>query len=192
MASPLSLFELILLAAALAMDAMAVALASAAAGHAECPKARFRLIFHFGLFQGMMPMLGWALGQRVIGWMEAVDHWIAFGLLAFIAWRMIQAGRSGGGESMDRDPSKGMRLVMLSTATSIDALAVGFSLSALRVGVLLPSVVIGLTTSILCLVAILFGRRLGEHFGDRAQIGGGLMLLLIAARILVDHLFLQG
>ena len=93
---------------------------------------------------------------------------------------------------MEQDPSKGMRLVMLSTATSIDALAVGFSLSALGVGVILPSFVIGLTTALLCLVAILFGRRLGEHFGGRAQIAGGIMLLLVAARILVDHLILQG
>lgn len=184
----MSALEILALAVALAMDAFAVSLAAAAVGFAEGGRARFRLAFHFGLFQGLMPVLGWALGRTVVAQIEAVDHWIAFGLLAFIAWRMIRAGLNPDDETMHRDPSRGLTLVLLSTATSIDALAVGLSLAALQVEVILPSLVIGVVTSALCLVAIVGGRRLGRKLGDRAQILGGCLLLLIALKILVEHL----
>lgn len=184
----MSALEILALAIALAMDAFAVSLAAAAVGFAEGGRARFRLAFHFGLFQGLMPVLGWALGRTVAARIAAVDHWIAFGLLAFIAWRMIRAGWDPDGETLRRDPSRGMTLVMLSTATSIDALAVGLSLSALQIDVILPSLVIGVVTAALCLVAILGGRRLGRRLGDRAQIAGGVLLLLVALKILIEHL----
>ena len=117
------------------MDACAVTLGCAASGAARGPRAAFRLSFHFGLFQFIMPVLGWAVGTELARLVSNWDHWIAFGLLAFVGLRMIHSGLHPNVQTALHDPSRGLRLMMLSVATSIDALAVGLSLAMLRVNI---------------------------------------------------------
>lgn len=176
--------EIVLIAVGLAMDAFAVSLAAGGSGRARGPRAAFRLSFHFGLFQAMMPVLGWYAGSRVAPFIASVDHWIAFLLLGFVGYRMIRPEPEGS-SSAGRDPSRGVTLVALSVATSIDALAVGFSLAMLNVAIWTPSIVIGVITAALSLVGLALGGRLGRSFGRRMEIAGGILLILIGLRILV-------
>lgn len=181
--------EIVVIAVGLAMDAFAVSIAAAAAGKANSRRAVFRLSFHFGLFQFLMPVLGWFLGSRVAVYIEAVDHWVAFGLLAFVGVRMIRSGLDPDGESYNQnDPSRGFALITLSVATSIDAMAVGLSLAVLNVSIWYPSAVIGVVTSCLSVVGIRIGNRIGGAFGKRMEILGGALLILIGVKVLVEHL----
>lgn len=181
-------FDIIVIALGLAMDAAAVSLAAAAAGFAKDGRAIFRLAFHFGLFQFMMPVVGWFLGVGFVSYLKAVDHWIAFFLLIFVGGRMILSGLDSSQASMQKDPSRGMTMVMLSIATSIDALAIGLSLAMLEVSIWYPSGMIGLITGAVSLLAIFIGKRLGALFGKRMEIMGGLILIFIGSRILYGEL----
>ena len=181
-------FEIIIIAIGLAMDASAVCLAAAAAGFAKDARAKFRLSFHFGLFQFLMPVLGWFLGISFVSHFKAFDHWIAFFLLAFVGIRMIREGMDKSSAIQKKDPSRGMTMVMLSVATSIDALAVGLSLAMLDVNIWYPSIMIGVITTAMSLLAIKAGAKLGMMFGKRMEIFGGLILILIGCRILFSHL----
>ncbi len=184
----MSLVETILLALALSFDASAVALAATAAGWVNDRRAVFRLAFHFGLFQFLMPVVGWVAGTQVQPYIAPVDHWVAFGLLAFVGVRMMKAARSHSSVEEFTDPSRGWMLVTLATATSIDALAVGLGLAALRVSVWYPSVIIGLVTMVMSTLAIFGGRRAGRWLGARAQFAGGLALIAIGVRIVFAHM----
>ena len=135
-----------------------------------------------------MPVLGWFLGISFVSYFRAFDHWIAFLLLAFVGIRMISEGMDKTSETQKKDPSKGMTMVMLSVATSIDALAVGLSLAVLDVSIWYPSIMIGVITTGMSLVAIKIGVKLGVVFGKRMEIFGGLILLIIGGRILFSHL----
>ncbi len=184
----MTIFEVSIIAVGLAMDASAVCLAAAAAGFAKDARAKFRLSFHFGLFQFLMPVLGWFLGIGFASHFKAFDHWIAFFLLLFVGSRMIWEGIQKTSTIQKKDPSKGMTMVMLSVATSIDALAVGLSFAMLDVNILYPSVMIGVITSGLSLISIKIGTKLGKMFGKRMEVFGGLVLILIGFRILISHL----
>ncbi|MEW6741837.1 MAG: manganese efflux pump MntP family protein [Planctomycetota bacterium] len=183
----MSFVEIALIAVGLAMDASAVSLAVSAAGLVHGPRATFRLSFHFGLFQFLMPVAGWWLGTTVASYVGKVDHWIAFALLAFIGVRMLRAGATGGTE-LHGDPSRGVLLVMLSLATSIDALAVGLSLALIHVAIWYPSAIISIITGGLSLAGLFLGKRLSARFGKRMEVLGGLILVGIGVRILVGHL----
>ncbi len=180
--------ETLLLATALAMDAFAVSLAAGTSGRAKGTRATFRLAFHFGFFQFLMPVIGWALGLTMAGTVEAVDHWIAFALLVFIGGKMIKEALDPDKDTAPSDPSRGLTLILLSIATSIDALAVGLSLAMLRVTILLPSIVIGLVAGVFSVIGHRFGHRMGSRFGHRMEIMGGVLLILIGVRIVVVHL----
>jgi putative Mn2+ efflux pump MntP len=180
--------EILIIAVGLAMDAFAVSLGAGTSGLAVGPRAAFRLSFHFGLFQFMMPVIGWFLGVHIAGAIESFDHWIAFGLLTFVGARMIHAGFDPEGQTYTADPSRGLTLVMLSIATSIDALAIGLTLAMLQVRIWYPSVVIGIVTGGLSLAALRLGSQLGARFGKRMEIAGGLILVLIGLRIVISHL----
>lgn len=177
------------IAVALAMDAFAVALGTGMKLATLTGRHLFRLGFHFGLFQALMPIIGWLAGigfqQKIAAW----DHWIAFGLLAFVGSHMLWEAWSESHEEKDsKDPTRGLSLVILSVATSIDALAVGFSLSVLGVSIWTPALVIGLIAGVLTVVGMLIGRRAGNHWGPRVEIFGGLILIGIGLKILVEHL----
>jgi putative Mn2+ efflux pump MntP len=169
------------------MDAFAVAVAAGASGRARGGRAAFRLSFHFGVFQFLMPVIGWFAGYRIAPLISAVDHWIAFGLLAFVGFRMIRSGLRHERED-STDPSRGRTLIILSIATSLDALAVGFSLAMLKISIWYPSVVIGLVAASLSLIGVTIGNRLGLRFGKRMEIVGGLILILIGMKIVAEHL----
>lgn len=180
-------FDIIVVAIGLAMDAAAVSLAAAASGFARDGRAIFRLAFHFGLFQFMMPVLGWFLGVGFVSYFRSFDHWIAFGLLAFVGGRMVLSGLDRSETLIPKDPSRGATMVMLSLATSIDALAIGLSLAMLNINIWYPSVIIGVITSAMSLGAIALGKRLGTLFGKRMEIVGGLILIFIGTRILLSE-----
>jgi len=185
--SELGIVEIAIIAVGLAMDAFAVSLAAGASGEVRGRRAAFRLSFHFGLFQFLMPVAGWFAGYRIEPLVSAVDHWIALAMLSFVGVRMIRAGLSSPRSTL-RDPSRGWTLVALSVATSIDALAVGFSLAMLRVSVWHPSLIIGVTAAGLSLAGLWLGRCAGASLGRKAAVGGGVLLVLIGVRIVVDHL----
>jgi len=180
--------EILLIAIGLSMDAFAVSLGASAAQRDMGGRAAFRLSFHFGLFQFMMPVLGWALGATVVAYVAAFDHWIAFGLLSIVGVRMIRAGFDHQVTAWRGDPSRGWTLVILSVATSIDALAVGLTLAMLGTAIWYPSVVIGIVAGGLSFMGIRLGSRLGRTFGKRMEIAGGVLLLGIGLRILYLHL----
>jgi putative Mn2+ efflux pump MntP len=179
---------LIGLALALAMDAFAVALGAGTVLARLTGRHLFRLGFHFGLFQALMPVLGWLAGRTVILWVAAWDHWIAFGLLGLIGGRMIHEACTDEEKPADRDPTRGASLVMLSIATSIDALAVGFSLSVIGVSIWMPALVIGLVAGALTVTGMLLGDRIGNRWGTRVEVLGGLVLIAIGCKILAEHL----
>ena len=185
----MSLAEILLIAVGLAMDAFAVSLGVGTTRFADSARPRFRLAWHFGLFQALMPTLGWLVGTTVARFIAPFDHWIALILLAFVGVRMIRSGLSSDVESHPTDPSRGGTLVMLSVATSIDAFAVGLSLAMLNVSIVYPAVVIGVVTAGLSMVGLLLGNRLGKIFGKRMEIVGGIILIAIGIRIVVSHLF---
>ncbi|NOX35608.1 MAG: manganese efflux pump [Deltaproteobacteria bacterium] len=186
----MTIFEIIIIALGLAMDASAVSLAAAAAGFANNARAMFRLSFHFGLFQFLMPVLGWLMGVGFVSHFKAFDHWIAFLLLSFVGVRMILGGMDKTPATRKKDPSRGMTMVMLSVATSIDALAVGLSLAVLGVNIWYPGIMIGIITTIMSLLAIKAGKKLGVMFGKRMEIFGGIVLVFIGTRILCSHMIL--
>lgn len=175
------------IALALAMDAFAVALAAGAVLNPLTGRHLFRLGFHFGLFQALMPIGGWLVGMTVQKWITAYDHWIAFALLVFVGGRMILEAFEEKSESNASDPTRGLTMVMLSVATSIDALAVGLSLAMLGVSVWLPAAVIGVVAGVLTVAGMLLGRRLGGSWGKRVEVCGGLVLCGIGLKILLEQ-----
>jgi putative Mn2+ efflux pump MntP len=182
------LIDVLLLAVGLAMDACVVSAGAGASGRSTGGRATFRLGFHFGLFQFLMPIVGWFAGLTIAGAIGSVDHWIAFILLAIVGGRMIRSGLKGEEEKGAGDPSKGWTLVMLSIATSIDALAVGFSLAMIGVDILFPAVVIGVVTAAMSVAGLRLGARLGARFGHRMEVVGGMILIFVGARIVFEHL----
>jgi putative Mn2+ efflux pump MntP len=136
-----------------------------------------------------MPVLGWLAGLSIERYVQSIDHWIVFGLLVWVAVHMFRSTRVDDERVMQQDPSRGMMLVILSVATSLDALAIGLSLALLRVSIWYPSVVIGVVTGAMSLVGILLGQRFSRKFGKRAAEIGGVLLILIGVRILISHIF---
>jgi len=183
----MGLWEVLLVALGLAMDAFAVSLGIGATRYANRPRPIFRLAFHFGLFQALMPILGWLIGTRVVGVVSGVAPWIAMALLAFVGARMIRAGLDHESETHRSDPSRGGTLVMLSVAVSLDAFAVGLSLAMLNVSIWYPAAVVGVVTASLSLAGLMVGNRLGRVFGKRMEIVGGVILIVIGLRILLSN-----
>lgn len=184
----MNFIEILLIALSMAMDAFAVCLGAGTTGQADGPRPRFRLAFHFGLFQFVMPVLGWLAGTTVAHYIQAFDHWVAFGLLAFVGGRMVWAGFHPGEGEKKNDPSRGWTMVLLSIAVSIDALAIGLSLALIGVFVWYPAIVIGVVTGLMSLLGLRIGNRLSRRFGNVMEIVGGLVLVGIGVRIVVEHL----
>lgn len=181
--------SLIGIAVGLAMDAFAVSIGAGLTLKTVDARQTFRLAWHFGLFQALMPVLGWLAGLSIANWIAPVDHWIAFGLLAVIGAKMIyEALKQSDDHGQRTDPTKGWSLVLLSVATSIDALAVGLSLALLDVDIWYPAVVIGLVAGAFTAVGMQLGTRFGALLGRRMEVVGGVILIAIGVQILVEHL----
>ncbi|HVP13423.1 MAG TPA: manganese efflux pump MntP family protein [Phycisphaerae bacterium] len=184
----MSILTIVVVALGLSMDALAVAIAAAITLDKMSGRHVFRLAFHFGLFQALMPIMGWLAGRQLQQFIASWDHWIAFALLAFIGAKAIREALvdSNGGRPRD-DPTRGLTLVGLAVATSIDALAVGVSLAMLRISIWYPSVVIGCITCAITAIGMVLGTRLGKKFGKRVEVIGGLVLIGIGLKILIQH-----
>ena len=135
-----------------------------------------------------MTALGWLAGETIVQYVKEFDHWIAFGLLLFVGGQMIRSGMSSDRRQQTSDPSRRWSLVILSVATSIDALAVGLSLGMLQADIWRTVAMIGIVTMIISLLTFWLGARLSTVFGKRMEIAGGLVLWLVGVRILVEHL----
>jgi putative Mn2+ efflux pump MntP len=184
----MNFIEVFLIALSMAMDAFAVCLSAGTQEQTSGPRPTFRLAFHFGLFQFLMPVLGWFAGATIERYITAYDHWIAFGLLAFVGGRMIFSGFHPDEEDKKNDPSRGWTLVLLSFAVSIDALAVGLSLGIVGLTIWTPALIIGIVTGLVSWLGLRLGNKLGQKFGKRMEIAGGIVLVLIGVRILMAHL----
>ena len=184
----MSLITIIGIAIGLGMDAFAVAIAVGSRMKLTF-RPVFRLAFHFGLFQFMMPVIGWIVGSQVEKLIQHYDHWVAFALLAFIGAKMIKESFSNKDE-FDKvsDPTRKWQLVLLSIATSIDALSVGFSLALLNIEIFSISIIIGITAAIMTALGMAFGRWLGLKFGKYMEFVGGFILIGIGLKILFEHL----
>jgi len=188
--APIDTITLLGIAVGLAMDALAVAIATGIVLGKVSGRQTFRLSWHFGLFQFLMPVVGWLAGLSVEGYLSGYGHWLAFGLLGFIGVKMIrEAMRGPGAEKSVSDPTRGLSLVVLSVATSVDALAAGLSLGVLRIRIWYPAVVIGVVAGALTAIGMHLGAPLGNRLGRKMEVLGGLVLIGIGCSILFRRLF---
>ncbi|MGZ5555824.1 MAG: manganese efflux pump MntP [Candidatus Aminicenantales bacterium] len=178
------------IAVALAMDCFAITLGMACSARGLTMRQAVRMGAYFGGFQLVMPVIGWLAGDRLLGIIQNFDHWVAFGLLALIGGRMIYESveMSEEDKAGRPDQTRGKRLLILALATSIDALAVGLSLGVVRTSILYPAAVIGVTSFVLTVVGAKLGPVVGRIFGKRAELVGGLILIGIGVKILIEHL----
>ncbi len=186
----MDLLDIIAIAVALAMDAFAVAIATGVRLKRVSFRQFFRLAWHFGLFQALMPVIGWAAGLSVRPAIERFGHWVAFGLLAYVGIHMIlEAFRQQAGAEPGKDPTRGLTLVMLSVATSIDALAVGLTISLLQISIWTPALIIGVVAGGFTVLGLYLGKSVGaaERLSPIAGSIGGVVLLGIAVKTLSDH-----
>lgn len=180
--------ELLATALGLAMDALAVSIASGAATASGTVFLALKLGLLFGFFQAFMPLVGWLAGTTVADAIAPYDHWVAFGLLGIVGGHMLLASLKAG-EIKAPDTASLYVLLLLAIATSIDALAVGLTLSLLDVPVVLAASIIGLVTFGASFAGVFVGRFVGNRFESKAEFVGGIILLIIGTRILIDHLF---
>ncbi len=178
------------IAVALAMDAFAVAIATGVNLKQVSARQTFRLSWHFGLFQALMPIIGWGLGSSIQDYVAAYAHWVAFIMLALVGSNMLKeailADKDKNETAPRKDSTKGMTMVILSVATSIDALAVGLSMSMLRVSIVYPAMIIGIVAGLFTIVGLHLGKRVARltWLSSWAEILGGLVLWIIGLNIL--------
>lgn len=179
---------LVVIALGVSADAFAVALAKGLQLRRLRGRDALALATAFGAFQAGMPLLGWLAGTSFRGAISGIDHWVAFGLLALIGGRMIWEALHPDADDEQRDSGIPLgELLLLALATSVDALAVGLSLAFLDVEILPAVAAIGVTTFVLTLVGVFVGHRAGSRFRTPAEVAGGVVLILIGVRILLDH-----
>ncbi len=186
--------ELLLTAVALSMDAFAVSTCKGLNLREMSWKRAGIIGLFFGGFQALMPLIGWLLGKQFEHLITSVDHWIVFALLSMIGGKMIYDALKSGGEAECpvEDKLDLKELVGLSFATSIDALAVGISFAFLNVQILPSVAAIGVTTCLLSMLGVAIGQKFGAKYQDRATLVGGIVLVLIGVRILLEHLGVFG
>lgn len=185
----MSIAELILLGVALSMDAFAVSVCKGlATGNVRLNHMCIAGAW-FGGFQALMPFLGFVLGSAFYKYITAFDHWIAFVLLAFIGGKMIKEAFSDEEENADTDASFGaVTMLVMAIATSIDALAVGITFAFLNVNIWLAITIIGITTFVCSAAGVKIGSVFGGRFQQKAEVAGGIILILIGVKILLEHL----
>lgn len=192
----MNFISIILIALGLTMDAFAVSLTLGLKTDKESEKkVALKAALYFGGFQALMPLIGWVLGVKFSSYIENFDHWIAFVLLFIIGAKMIKEGFEHDEVetvACDGDSSKecitNKKFIILAIATSIDALAVGVSFAFLKVEIISSVIIIGITTMILSFIAVLIGKKLGDLIKNKAEILGGIILIFIGFKILIEHL----
>ena len=183
----MDILTIFLIAVGLAMDAFAASITKGLTFKKNRRKSAIFLASLFGGFQMLMPVIGWAAGLSFKDVIVGIDHWIAFGLLSFIGVKMIYES-SKNGDNKKEDNIKLSSAFILAVATSIDALMVGVSFAFLEISIALPIALIGAVTFLLSFVGFIFGYGIGKLFGKKIEILGGVILILIGIRILIEHL----
>jgi putative Mn2+ efflux pump MntP len=185
----LDIFSTILVALALAMDAFAVSVSNGIMLKEFKISLALKTAIFFGVFQFIMPLLGWLAGSKISTYVEQIAHWVAFGLLSFIGVRMIvdSIKENKGDMKPVADPFATKVLFVMAVATSIDALAVGVSYAITGSRILFPSIIIGVVAFTLSFLGVMLGKKLGSLFKKHAGIAGGIMLTAIGIKILVEH-----
>ena len=184
------LLSILLIALGLSADCFVVALSGGISKTNHSWLRLLRVSFSFGLFQALMPVLGWLAGRTIVDLIADYDHWVAFGMLAIVSGRMLWGAlRSEHGQRKEVDITKGFLLITLSIATSIDALAVGLTFAFLKVNIALACSTIGIVAFWVTTFAFVLGRKAGRVIGRRAEAVGGLVLIGIGLRILLTHIF---
>ncbi len=207
----MDIISIALIAVGLSMDAFAVSVSNGIIIREVKLQHALKVGLYFGVFQALMPLAGWLAGSQFKNYITNIDHWIAFVLLAIIGGKMIHeayqeecevcdtgddvcevAISSQSGAIAVEDPLRMGRLLVLAVATSIDALAVGISFAFLDVSILWSAVMIGLITFVICVAGVYIGKKFGCLFQKRAEIAGGVILILIGVKILVEHMGILG
>ncbi len=187
----MELSTIILIAIGLSMDALAVSISSGLVIPGVNASHGLKIGFFFGLFQALMPVLGWLAGTTVRAYIVSVDHWIAFILLVFVGVKMLHGAVADRKDEKLLDPSRLDVLLVLSVATSIDALAVGLTFAMLDVPLFPAVVIIGITTFLISGAGVYLGKRAGAAIGKLVEIAGGIILIGIGLKILLEHLLLE-
>lgn len=182
--------EIILLAVGLSMDAVAVSICNGMKIREGEIKYALTMGAVFGIFQGVMPLIGYILGDTFINKIQSIDHWIAFGLLAYIGFNMLKEGLSKEEKECSDLKLSTKQLILQGIATSIDALAVGISFAVIGVNIYVSSGIIAFITFALSAIAAIFGKKWGMKLGEKAEVFGGLCLFSIGLKILLEHTIL--
>lgn len=186
----MGILEMVLIGVGLAMDAFAVSVCKGLSMRKINYKHAFITALFFGGFQALMPFIGWLLGTQFEKYITAVDHWIAFLLLLFIGgkmvWEVIKERNTQ--EEVSEEKFSYKQLVAESVATSIDALAVGITFAFLNTGIALPVAIIGIVTFLIAFLGVIIGNRFGAKFKAKAELAGGVILILIGVKILAEHI----
>ena len=181
--------SILIIAIGLSADCLAVSISGSIAMQRTTPLQIIRTAFTFGLFQAIMPVIGWLIGRNLVTFVADYDHWIAFALLLLIGSRMIwESIHDHEDKKRKTDITRGLTLLTLAIATSIDALAVGLTFAFLQISIALASSTIGIIAFIVTILGFLLGKKLGQLIGKRAEIIGGIVLIAIGIRILLSHL----
>lgn len=203
----MDILSIVLIAIGLSMDAFAVSVTNGIIIKDLKMSHALKIALYFGVFQALMPLAGWLAGSQFKDYITSIDHWIAFGLLAFIGGKMIREAFN----EVEEEEVEGMcevaistqgtacenplrmgRLFVLAVATSIDALAVGISFAFLRVSIVWSAMIIGLITFVICFVGVFIGNKFGGLLKKKAEIAGGLILICIGLKILIEHMGIIG
>ena len=183
----MELFEIIAIGVGLAMDAFAVSICKGLSMKKINWKKAITIALYFGVFQALMPVLGYFLGSTFSSFVQSVDHWIAFILLAIIGGNMIKDSTDDEVEKRN-DKVDVKTMLLLAIATSIDALAVGVTFAFFEVNLLLSISIIGIITFVLSFLGVIIGNKFGDKFQNRAELAGGIVLIIIGLKILLEHL----
>jgi len=183
----MELFEIIAIGIGLAMDAFAVSICKGLSMKKIDWKKAIIIALYFGIFQALMPILGYFLGSTFSSFVQSVDHWIAFILLAIIGGNMIKDSTDDEVEKRN-DKVDVKTMLLLAIATSIDALAVGVTFAFFEVNLLLSISIIGIITFVLSFLGVIIGNKFGDKFQNRAELAGGIVLIIIGLKILLEHL----
>ena len=182
----MGIISILLIAVGLAMDSLAVSISGGIVMRPFCMRQSLRLALTMGIFQGGMTLLGWLMGVSFRSYITAFDHWIAFILLGFLGGKMIY--ESFGEEETTISSFSTKTLLTLGVATSIDALAVGVSMAFLKTSIYFPAFIIGFVTFALSLIGVISGYRFGKIKGINVELFGGIILIAIGVKILIEHL----
>ena len=189
----MGILEIFLTGIGLSMDAFAVSICKGLKMRKINKKQAFIIGLYFGGFQALMPLIGWALGTRFASYITSIDHWIAFILLALIGGNMIREaiGEDDKPDDGEMDPPLDVKeMVLLAVATSIDALAVGITFAFFYVKIIPAITMIGCTTFVISIAGVVIGNFFGDRYEKKAELAGGIILIFIGIKILIEHLFL--